>query len=361
MWGALLLLSLILPPALVAIEGRKAKRAGLERQEALIRIERAVLISIVITLVLLTIAGILGFFDFVSRFREPIDKLVLALPVLVSITASVVTAEAVLEEIELSSAIKALLLTLGALITITAMFAVVPSLFPPEAEVFVYILLALITAEVFSQIIRRIGKGQPLDGELREEIESLCRKAGVAVEKIYVIEDEDINAIVTGAKGKTIFVTRGALENLERDELLAIIAHELGHIRRKHLFKGHALTILPIIPTLILLKIGEKLPEDVLTLSIAVCFAVLIAGVFYRFAKFNLTCELEADEFAGELVGADAMIRALKKISEHDEIPTRTPKWFDVIYSHPSIEIRIKNLQANQARSENRGENNNHA
>ncbi|WP_231963793.1 M48 family metalloprotease [Thermococcus chitonophagus] len=46
------------------------------------------------------------------------------------------------------------------------------------------------------------------------------------------------------------------------------------------------------------------------------------------------------------------MIRALKKISEHDEIPVKTPKWFNVIYSHPSIGERIKNLKDNQAKNE---------
>ncbi|AMM54449.1 M48 family metallopeptidase [Pyrococcus kukulkanii] len=147
-------------------------------------------------------------------------------------------------------------------------------------------------------------------------------------------------------------MTKGAVEHLKRDELLAIIAHELGHVKKRHMLKGYTLSILPILPMTVLLKIGDKLPEAILTICVMLSFVVLVGGVLYRLTRFNLKCELEADEFAAELLGADTMIKALKKISEYEEIPMKTPKWFDVIYSHPSIEERIKNLRISQAKNE---------
>ena len=162
----------------------------------------------------------------------------------------------------------------------------------------------------------------------------------------YTFEDDEINAFVTGAKGKTVFVTRGALENLGRDELLAIIAHELGHVKGRHMLRGYTFAILPIVPMAIVAKIGDRLPEMVLTICVVLSFVILVAGVLYRLARFNLKHEFEADEFAAKLVGADAMIRALKKISEHGEIPEETPKLFNVINAHPSIRERVERLSA---------------
>jgi len=118
------------------------------------------------------------------------------------------------------------------------------------------------------------------------------------------------------------------------------------------MLKGYALSILPVVLITILLKIGDRLPEAILTICVVLSFIILVAGLLYRLTRFNLKCELEADEFAAELLGANAMIRALKKISEYYEIPVKTPKWFDVIYSHPSIEERIKNLRISQAKNE---------
>ncbi|WP_372816128.1 M48 family metalloprotease [Pyrococcus kukulkanii] len=118
------------------------------------------------------------------------------------------------------------------------------------------------------------------------------------------------------------------------------------------MLKGYALSILPVVLITILLRIGDRLPEAILTICVVISFIILVAGLLYRLVKFNLNCELEADEFAAELVGADAMIKALKKLSEYEEIPMKTPKWFNVIYSHPSIEERIKNLRISQAKNE---------
>lgn len=63
-------------------------------------------------------------------------------------------------------------------------------------------------------------------------VENLCITAGLPVPKIYIMEDQTINAFATGRKPDmaTIAITRGAIEKLENEELEGVIAHELSHI-----------------------------------------------------------------------------------------------------------------------------------
>ncbi|MFA4668553.1 hypothetical protein QDY65_08555 [Pyrococcus kukulkanii] len=98
MWEVLLLLSIIASPLFVVIEGRRTGK--LEKQERFIRIERAIFIGLFITLALFMLIGVLGFFDFVSRFKEPVDKIVLFSPAMISVITSIVIADIMREEVE---------------------------------------------------------------------------------------------------------------------------------------------------------------------------------------------------------------------------------------------------------------------
>ncbi len=64
-------------------------------------------------------------------------------------------------------------------------------------------------------------------------VENLCIASGVPSPKIYLIEDDAINAFATGRKPElaSIAVTRGALEKLENEELEGVLAHELSHVQ----------------------------------------------------------------------------------------------------------------------------------
>ncbi len=64
-------------------------------------------------------------------------------------------------------------------------------------------------------------------------IENLCITAGMPVPKVYIMEDNAINAFATGRKPDlaSIAITRGAIEKLENEELEGVLAHELSHIK----------------------------------------------------------------------------------------------------------------------------------
>jgi len=68
---------------------------------------------------------------------------------------------------------------------------------------------------------------------LHRIVENLCITAGTPMPKVYIIEDEAINAFATGRKPEisSIAITRGAIEKLENEELEGVIAHELSHIK----------------------------------------------------------------------------------------------------------------------------------
>jgi len=64
-------------------------------------------------------------------------------------------------------------------------------------------------------------------------VENLCITSGTPMPKLYIIEDQTINAFATGRKPETasIAVTRGALEKLTNEEMEGVLAHELSHVR----------------------------------------------------------------------------------------------------------------------------------
>ncbi len=64
-------------------------------------------------------------------------------------------------------------------------------------------------------------------------VENLCITSGMPMPKLYIIEDQAINAFATGRKPDkaSVAVTRGALEKLENEELQGVLAHEMSHVQ----------------------------------------------------------------------------------------------------------------------------------
>ncbi|MFA4718856.1 hypothetical protein [Pyrococcus kukulkanii] len=127
MWEILLLVSIIASPLFVMIEGRRARK--LEKQKRFIRIERAVFIGLFIMLALFMLTGVLGFFDFVSRFKEPVDKIVLFSPAMISVITSIVIADIMREEVESrqNEPPKAFLLASGVVFLLALAFVIIPT------------------------------------------------------------------------------------------------------------------------------------------------------------------------------------------------------------------------------------------
>ncbi len=89
--------------------------------------------------------------------------------------------------------------------------------------------------------------------ELYHLVENLCITAGLPVPRIYVIEDESMNAFATGRDPKhaVICVTRGLLEKLDKMELEGVLAHELSHIGNRDMLLSTVIVILVGVITLL--------------------------------------------------------------------------------------------------------------
>ncbi len=79
---------------------------------------------------------------------------------------------------------------------------------------------------------RPLDEYQPLQRRLRNVVEEIAVSAGMAVPEVFVLAHPSINALTAGAKpGQfAIVVTTGALDNLQRDELQGVVAHEIAHV-----------------------------------------------------------------------------------------------------------------------------------
>lgn len=91
-----------------------------------------------------------------------------------------------------------------------------------------------------------IDMNTPTDAHLHATVDTLSRTAGIQTPRVYIIEDQNMNAFATGRNEShaAVAVTRGLLEHLEQDELEGVIAHELAHIGNKDILISSVVAIL---------------------------------------------------------------------------------------------------------------------
>lgn len=235
-----------------------------------------------------------------------------------------------------------------------------------------------------SAMIRKATGSKPLDRKNNKRVynlvENLCMSRGMKTPKIYIIEDDSLNAFASGLSDKTFAVTfsRGLIDKLDDDELEGVIAHELTHILNRDV----RLLIISIIFVGIFAFIAEMAFRTVLygggrsknDKGGGAIFVILALGViglvlsyFFRFA-LSRKREYLADAGATEMTKNPlALANALRKISEDPWIeavkredvaqmfidhPTKKHKkksfatYFNGMFAtHPPIKKRIEILE----------------
>ena len=214
-------------------------------------------------------------------------------------------------------------------------------------------------------IVPLFNKQAPLAaGELRDAIEKFAARTGFHLKNIYVIDGSrrstKANAYFTGLGAKKRIVLYDSLiEKHTTDELVAVLAHEIGHYKKKHTLLGLLLGIVQTGITFFLLSLF--LGEPVFTQALGVethsfHIAVLAFGLIY--APVSLVTgiamniisrrnEFAADRFAAVHFAAPPLMTALKRLSADNLSNLRPhPAVVFVHYSHPPLLQRLAALES---------------
>ncbi len=213
-------------------------------------------------------------------------------------------------------------------------------------------------------IVPLFNKQTPLEeGELRTSIEEFSAKAGFKLDNIYVIDGSKrstkSNAYFTGlGSKKRIVLFDTLLKDLSKEEIVAVLAHEIGHYKKKHTVTGTILGILQTGLTLFIFSLFLNNPQLSRALGVAepnFHLSVIAFGILYSpismilgllFNRISRKNEYEADRFAGEMYKPEKLISALKNLtSKNLSNLTPHPLYVKFHYSHPPLLERIRALK----------------
>lgn len=213
-------------------------------------------------------------------------------------------------------------------------------------------------------IVPLFNKQTPLpEGELKTAIESFANKVGFTLDNIYVIDGSKrstkANAYFTGLGPKKRIVLYDTLiKDMTTNELVAVLAHEIGHYKKKHVLWG---LLLGILQTGIMLFIFSRFigsPELSGALGVAepsfhiglIAFGILyspisiITGLAMNI--FSRKNEYQADAFAAIHFSGEELASALKKLSVNNLSNLRPhPLYVFFHYSHPTLLQRLAALR----------------
>tara|TARA_B110001450_G_scaffold110844_1_gene104655 strand:+ start:5109 stop:6341 length:1233 start_codon:yes stop_codon:yes gene_type:complete len=202
------------------------------------------------------------------------------------------------------------------------------------------------------------------DGELKSAIEMYVQKVGFTINNIFVVDGSKrstkANAYFSGfGSQKRITLYDTLINDLETNEIIAVLAHEVGHYKRKHIIFNLIASILLSGLTLYILSlfINSPILSEALGVSSPNFHIGLIAfGILYtpisEFTGLFMNCmsrkfEYQADNFAKETFEGHALVTSLKKLSKNSLTNlTPHPAFVFAYYSHPTLLNRIKNLES---------------
>lgn len=210
-------------------------------------------------------------------------------------------------------------------------------------------------------------KFKPLEDEvLAQEVTRLCQQVGLNLQGVYQFNlsktTRKANAAFTGiGKTRRVILGDNLLNGMNHAEILAVLAHELGHYQLKHIWKSMAvgtfltyvgLYLVSLIYTSALKQFGFTYPAQIAALPLIgvllILFQFLITPIMSIYSRAN---ERAADDFAVRMIGsADSFISGLNKLAEQN-LADRNPHPLIefLLYSHPSITRRIARLPKNKA------------
>ncbi len=214
-------------------------------------------------------------------------------------------------------------------------------------------------------IVPLLNKQTPLEtGELRDAIEAFARKTGFNLKNIYVIDGSKrstkANAYFTGlGRKKRIVLYDTLIKDHPVDELVAVLAHEIGHYKKKHTLTG---TVLSVLQTgLMLFILSRFLGSPYLSGALGAGessfhLSVVAFGILYTplsvvlglaLNAFSRKHEFQADHFAATQYNGESLSNALIRLSVNNLSNLRPhPVYVFFYYSHPPLLRRIGEIKS---------------
>lgn len=224
---------------------------------------------------------------------------------------------------------------------------------------------SLFTNMFYSKLIVPLfNKQTPLEaGSLRDKISAYANTVGFKLDKIFVIDGSKrstkANAYFSGfGSEKRVTLYDTLINDLDDDEIVAVLAHEVGHYKKKHiifnlftsiLLTGFTLFILSLFISNPLLSaaLGVQIPSfHIGLIAFGMLYAPIseITGLIMN--MFSRKFEYQADDYAKNTYKAEPLITSLKKLSKNSlSNLTPHPAYVYMHYSHPTLLERIGNLR----------------
>ncbi|MEX2595917.1 MAG: M48 family metallopeptidase [Salibacteraceae bacterium] len=214
-------------------------------------------------------------------------------------------------------------------------------------------------------IMPLFNKFTPLEkGELRSAIEAYCDKVGFKLDRLFVMDGSKrsakSNAFFSGlGPKKTIALYDTLIEQQTKEEIVAVLAHEIGHYKKQHTRQSLVLSTLQTGVMLFLLGLFLRMPEFSLALgaeSMSFHVGIIAFGIIFSpistligigMNMLSRKNEFEADAFAKETYDGQPLASALKKLTAENLGNLKPhPAYVFAHYSHPPVLERLEQLEA---------------
>jgi STE24 endopeptidase len=214
-----------------------------------------------------------------------------------------------------------------------------------------------------SLILPLFNKLTPLpDGNLKSAIHNFASKVQFPLDNIFVIDgskrSSKANAFFSGiGKKKKIVLYDTLIQKHTTEELVAVLAHEVGHFKKKHVIWSLALSIVQVVFTLYVLSLmiysdslslalgGKQLTIHLNLIAFAILFTPISGITGLLMSMYSRRNEFEADAYAKETYSGPALVQALKTLSV-DSLSNLYPHplYVFIHYSHPPLLKRVNAL-----------------
>ncbi len=256
-----------------------------------------------------------------------------------------------------------LLLPLIPLLVINAVLDLT-HLLPETVQPFVavgFLLPLLVLPFVIAPLLMQfLWKTEPLTNTvLKQKLQQLTERSGMKYRDIAVWQTGGLaipNAAVAGIipRNRKIFITDALLRNFTDDQIETIVAHEIGHIRHRHLLISCCLVFGYLISSIFFYQfVGEPLKSvlagyPILTSIVSILFFVFYFKIFFNFLSRRF--EHQADLYAIDLTNnPEAFKSALENLGFLSGLPKIIRYVLEIFNTHPSIDRRIKFLDRSTA------------